>query len=249
MTDTRNAGAIVSSIATGTVTQLKRIDIAMIAAAIVEVPRWYVAFAAIKEPWWAAVPMGILLAWGASAGWKAYFANKRRWLLLGINVTSLVGALIVIAPVLYAMTFTPLDEINLALIMSQNLLIAWAATLAVTTFIPLVQIAAVKMYSAAPQDDDTDDETAEDETPQIAQDDAPLPYVPAPVAERKPVRKTARKRKPAKLTPEQRRAQVMESGITDAATIAAQFNVSMRTAQADIAATRDAMTQTNGVSA
>lgn len=225
--------------------QFKRIDIAMIAAAIVEVPRWYVAFAAIKEPWWAAVPMGILLAWGASAGWKAYFADKRRWLLLAINVTSLAGALIVIAPVLYAMTFTPLDDINLALIMSQELLIAWAATLAVTTFIPLVQIAAVKMYSVTPAQDD-DDAIAEDETPTIAQDDAPLTYVPAPQNERKPARKPARKRKPQKLTPEQRRAQVMESGITDAATIAAQFNVSMRTAQADIAATRDAMLSTNG---
>lgn len=128
--------------------QAKRIDIAMIAAAIVEVPRWYVAFAAIKEPWWAAVPMGILLAWGASAGWKAYFADRRRWLLLAINVISLVGALIVIAPVLYAMTFTPLDEINLATVMRQELLMFWAATLAITTFVPLIQIAAVKMYAA-----------------------------------------------------------------------------------------------------
>jgi hypothetical protein len=138
-----------SRIAATVVAQFKRIDVAMVAAAIVEVPRWYVAFAAIKEPWWAAVPMGILLAWGASAGWKAYFADRRRWLLLAINVTSLVGALVVIAPVLYAMTFTPLDEINLALVMSQELLMAWAATLAITTFIPLVQIAAVKMYASS----------------------------------------------------------------------------------------------------
>ena len=242
MTERINAiGAIIAA-------QFKRIDIAMIAAAIVEVPRWYVAFAAIKEPWWAAVPMGILLAWGASAGWKAYFADKRRWLLLAINVTSLAGALIVIAPVLYAMTFTPLDDINLALIMSQELLIAWAATLAVTTFIPLVQIAAVKMYSVAPAQDD-DDETAQDETPTIAQDDTPLTYVPAPQNERKPARKTARKRKPQKLTPEQRRMQIVESGMDDAAEVAAQFKISLRTAQADIAATRDAMTQSNGVTA
>ena len=169
--------------------QLRRIDVAMIAAAIVEVPRWYVAFAAIKEPWWAAVPMGILLAWGASAGWKAYFADRRRWLLLAINVTSLAGALIVIAPVLYAMTFTPLDEINLALVMSQELLMAWAATLAITTFIPLVQIAAVKMYASSAAPDPAQDatptvqrrkrnvepEVVQDATPeplQVAQDDA-----------------------------------------------------------------------------
>ena len=147
------------AIATFTTQQMRRIDIAMIAAAIVEVPRWYVAFAAIKEPWWAAVPMGILLAWGASAGWKAYFADRRRWLLLLINATSLIGALIVIAPVLYAMTFTPLDEINLALVMSQELLMAWAATLAITTFIPLVQIAAVKMYASSAAPDPAQDAT------------------------------------------------------------------------------------------
>lgn len=168
-----------SRIATVAVAQFKRIDIAMVAAAIVEVPRWYVAFAAIKEPWWAAVPMGILLAWGASAGWKAYFADRRRWLLLAINVTSLAGALIVIAPVLYAMTFTPLDEINLALVMSQELLMAWAATLAITTFIPLVQIAAVKMYATtatvAPAQDTSVQRRKRNVEPDAVQDATPEP--------------------------------------------------------------------------
>ena len=178
-----------SRIATVAIAQFKRIDIAMVAAAIVEVPRWYVAFAAIKEPWWAAVPMGILLAWGASAGWKAYFADRRRWLLLASNVRSVAGAVSVIAPVLYALTFTPLDEINLALVMSQELLMAWAATLAITTFIPLVQIAAVKMYASSAAPDPAQDatptvqrrkrnvepEVVQDATPeplQVAQDDA-----------------------------------------------------------------------------
>ncbi len=173
----RNAGAI----ATNIVAQLKRIDIAMIAAAIVEVPRWYVAFAAIKEPWWAAVPMGILLAWGASAGWKAYFADRRRWLLLAINVTSLVGALVVIAPVLYAMTFTPLDEINLATVMSQELLMMWAATLAITTFIPLVQIAAVKMYSAQPEPEPAKRTVKQVSSATVKAEEEPQPSTPAPV--------------------------------------------------------------------
>jgi hypothetical protein len=48
--------------------KITNIDYAMIAAAFVEVPRWAVAFAAIREPMWAAVPMGLLLAWAASAG-------------------------------------------------------------------------------------------------------------------------------------------------------------------------------------
>lgn len=49
-----------------------------------------------------------------------------------------------------------------------------------------------------------------------------------------------------KLTPAQRRAQIAESGVQDAAQIAAQFGVAMRTAQADLAAVRTAMVQTNG---
>lgn len=59
-------------------------------------------------------------------------------------------------------------------------------------------------------------------------------------------KRTAKQRKPAKLTPEQRRAQIAEAGIDNAAEVAAQYNVSMRTAQADIAATRQAMMSTNG---
>jgi hypothetical protein len=70
--------------------KITNIDYAMIAAAFVEVPRWAVAFAAIREPMWAAVPMGLLLAWAASAGWKAYFEDKSRVLLLIINSASLV---------------------------------------------------------------------------------------------------------------------------------------------------------------
>lgn len=130
--------------------QFDRIDFAMLAAAFVEVPRWAVAFAAIREPMWAAVPMGLLLAWAASAGWKAYFEQRTRILLLCINVASLLGALVVIAPVLYAMTYMPLDAIDLSAVLPPRLLWIWAAVLAVTTFVPLVQVAAVKAYHARP---------------------------------------------------------------------------------------------------
>ena len=124
-------------------------------------------------------------------------------------------------------------------------LFSWAALPA--WLISIALPAAIARYShlivdAGIAQDDADETGADDD--ETAQDDAPTP---APQHERKSARKPARKRKAQKLTPEQRRAQVMESGITDAATIAAQFNVSMRTAQADIAATRDAMMQTNGV--
>jgi len=48
-----------------------------------------------------------------------------------------------------------------------------------------------------------------------------------------------------KLTPAQRRAQIAESGVQDAAQVAALFGVAMRTAQADLAAVRTATLQTN----
>lgn len=94
-----------------------------------------------------------------------------------------------------------------------------------------------------PQEDAQDVDTVADAAPQI---DATTTAQTAPTQARK---RKATKRKPQKLTPEQRRAQILESGMDDAATIAAQFKISLRTAQADIAATRDAMTQTNGVTA
>lgn len=50
----------------------------------------------------------------------------------------------------------------------------------------------------------------------------------------------------AKMTKEQRRMHIKESGVLDAAQVAAQYRVSMRTAQDDIKAVREAMAQTNG---
>lgn len=50
----------------------------------------------------------------------------------------------------------------------------------------------------------------------------------------------------APLTPAQRREHIREQEITDAAQVAAQFGISLRTAQMDIAQVRKAMTQTNG---
>ena len=209
---------------------LARVDLAMLAAAVVEVPRWAVAFMAIREPAYAAIPMGLLLAWAASAGWKAYFEDRRRYLLLCINVASLVGALVVIAPVLFAMTFQPLDAIDLSQVLPRNLLWAWAATLAITTFVPLVQVAAVKAYHARSA------------APFLAQPAQPRADAPQPTQEPAPQDADA----PATLTPAQRRAQIREQEITDPAQIAAQFGVSLRTAQTDIAQVRKALRQTNG---
>ena len=71
----------------------------------------------------------------------------------------------------------------------------------------------------------------------------------APQPSAKRVRKAARVSKHGKKpTPAQRQAQIHGSGISDAATIAAQFGVSLRTAQNDIIAVRKATMQTNGAS-
>jgi len=73
----------------------------------------------------------------------------------------------------------------------------------------------------------------------------------SPTAPQTQSRKSAQKKrkatKPEKLTPAQRQAQIAESGTLDAGAIVAQFGVSMRTAQADIATIRAQTMHANGV--
>ena len=76
----------------------------------------------------------------------------------------------------------------------------------------------------------------------------PAPVTP-PTHAKRTARKPAavvRKRKPAPLSPEQRRAKIASSGVTDVSAIVAQFGVSLRTAQEDIKAVRSALTAQNG---
>lgn len=79
-----------------------------------------------------------------------------------------------------------------------------------------------------------------------ATDDNTQPAAQPMPTERKPAQKKRKPAKPVKLTPTQRRTQIAESGVLDAGAIVAQFNVSLRTAQDDIAAVRAGLTQTNG---
>jgi hypothetical protein len=105
-----------------------------------------------------------------------------------------------------------------------------------------------------------DAETTATDTAIAAQTDvqlAPEPAQPAAIIATQtdakpaqPARKTQHKtaRKPAqKMNADQRRLHIIEAGYTDASTIATQFNISLRTAQADLAAVRSATMQTNGV--
>ena len=239
MTDTRNAGAnIIAALRTPVATL-----VVLVAALLAQLPHAADVFRLVVhgDGWWQiahsysyaiALELAVLLFVVQRRNWESYLfafvsicVNLAYYSLHGVNLFS-VAAL-------------PAWLISIAL------------PAAIARYSHLIVDAGIAQNNAAetPQDDAQDVDTTDAETPQTdGTSAAQLPYVPAP-QERKPARKTARKRKAVKLTPEQRRAQVMESGITDAATIAAQFGVSMRTAQADIAATREAIMQTNGVTA
>lgn len=125
-------------------------DFALLLAAAVEIPRWTVTFLAIHEPLWVGIPLGALLAYATSEGWKAYFADPRRIKLLCFNIASLLAATFVITPVLFSMASAPIDEIDLAALLPFGWLLAWSAVLAVTTFAPLIQLAAVKSTPTNP---------------------------------------------------------------------------------------------------
>lgn len=125
-------------------------DFALLLAAAVEIPRWTVTFLAIHEPLWVGIPLGALLAYATSEGWKAYFADPHRIKLLVFNIASLLAATFVITPVLFSMASAPIDEIDLAALLPPAWLLAWAGVLAVTTFAPLIQLAAVKSTPTNP---------------------------------------------------------------------------------------------------
>ena len=122
----------------------RHFDFALLLAALVEIPRWTVTFLAIHEPLWVGIPLGALLAYATSEGWRAYFADPRRIKLLCFNIASLAAATFVITPVLFSMASAPIDEIDLAALLPFGWLLAWSGVLAVTTFAPLIQLAAGK---------------------------------------------------------------------------------------------------------
>ena len=63
---------------------------------------------------------------------------------------------------------------------------------------------------------------------------------------RQPAKRKPAQRKTAKLSAAQRQAQIASSGVMDPSSIVAQFGVSLRTAQNDIAAVRSAVLAQNG---
>lgn len=123
------------------------VDFALFLAVFTETPRWAVAFMAVNEPLWVGVPLGVLLAFATSHAWRAYFETKHHG-LFAFNVASILVAVAVIAPVLFAMTSAPADQVNISDVLSDWWRGVWALLLALTTFIPLVQLAAIKGIDA-----------------------------------------------------------------------------------------------------
>lgn len=119
------------------------VDFALFLAVFTETPRWAVAFMAVNEPLWVGIPLGVLLAFATSHAWRAYFETKH-WGLFAFNVASIVIAVAVIAPVLFAMIDAEAHEVNISAVLSTPAKAVWATLLALTTFIPLVQLAAIQ---------------------------------------------------------------------------------------------------------
>ena len=228
MSDTRNAGAgIIAALRTPVATL-----VVLVAALLAQLPHAADVFRLVVHgDGWMQVAHSYSYAIALELAVLLFVVQRR-------NIESYLFAAVSIC---VNLAYYSLHGVNL---FSVAALPAWLISIALP--------AAIARYShlivdaGIAQDDDAeptaDDETAQDFTQTAVQDDAPTDNVPAPQPKRKP----ARKRKAQKLTPEQRRMQIAESGIDNAADVATLFGVSMRTAQADIAATRNAVVQVNG---
>lgn len=121
----------------------QNVDFAFFLAAFTETPRWTVVFIAIHESPFVGVPLGVLLSFATSKAWRAYFDTRHNGLLI-LNIASMVIAVMVIAPVLFAMTQVQAYDVHITHVLSTWLVWAWAFLLALTAFIPLGQLAFVR---------------------------------------------------------------------------------------------------------
>lgn len=144
------------------------IDFPLILAVCTETPRWTVTFMAIHEPLWIGVALGVLLAFATSKVWKHYFAT-RSWITLLFNVLALILSVVVISPVLFAMTEKEPDQVDIMQVLPDwRWRAGWSTALALTTFVPLVQLAAVHGATVKPTKTEDKPSTTENETPIVA---------------------------------------------------------------------------------
>ncbi len=233
----------------------KHFDFALLLAALVEIPRWTVTFLAIHEPLWVGIPLGALLAYATSEGWRAYFADPRRVKLLCFNIASLLAATFVITPVLFSMASAPIDEIDLSALLPFGWLLAWSGVLAVTTFAPLIQLAAVKSAPVAEKAETPQDAPQRTRKAKQIDDTTAAPIV-APsesgghgeAAGQTGVPEVTEQTTP-KATKEQRRALIAEWQLQNTQQVMDAFGIKKRTADEDLAFVRKNLLQTNGTGA
>lgn len=145
---------LLSALGSSWVWMRKHVDATLLIAAAVEIPRWCSTFAAINEPLYVGVPLGALLAYATSVAWKAYFENPKRKGLMWLNLAGLVIAIAVITPVLFALTES--HEVKLTQVLLTELRWGWSGLLAITTFMPLIQLAAAKHATQVVVSDDSE---------------------------------------------------------------------------------------------
>jgi len=154
--------------------------------------------------------------------------------------------------VLVNLSYYALHGINL---FTPQALPAWLVSIALPAAIAryshlLVEESPTSQPTATPPDAATAPPVAPAEpldvtAPEPASGEQPATVTAAPAPARKPAQRKTQ-RKPVKLSAAQRQAQIASSGVTDPSAICAQFGVSLRTAQSDIAAVRSAMLAQNG---
>lgn len=149
--------------------------------------------------------------------------------------------------VLVNLSYYALHGINL---FTPQALPAWLVSIALPAAIARYSHLLVEAPQSAPQTPHPAQPQAQTDTqPTTATAPAaaaePAKTAPQPAPQPRPA--TARKRKPAKLEPAQRQAQIAEQQLTTAAQVQAQFGVSERTAQQDLAAVRKGLLAQNGV--
>lgn len=125
---------------------LRKVNIAILLAAAVEIPRWAVTFKAIHEPMMFSIPLAALITWGMSVAWERFFKRASNYAtMFGLAIFTLALSTIVITPVIYLLTDSGQFEVNVTKFDIYNadpFRLIWSAALTLLTFLPLIILAA-----------------------------------------------------------------------------------------------------------
>ncbi len=175
--------------------------------------------------------------WAVAHGYAYAIALELAVLLFVVQRRNAESYIFAVVSVLVNLSYYALHGTNLFSIAA---LPAWLVSIALPAAI--ARYSHLLVESPAPSTDAAKTPTEATATQTAVSDTTiapPRPATPPSVA-------TSEATEPNKLTPTQRRAHIAEQELFDAAQVVAQFGVSMRTAQADIAQVRGMTTQRNG---